>query len=132
MTKLTNQEIFDKALFGIREQGTQASQDTSGRCLYRSGIGSCAIGHCIDDETAKEWDEAEGDITEISERGDGLYHQYVNYFNEDQLGFLLDLQKAHDEHLAQGKGSPHQWELQMKEIAENFNLRYKSLDTSEI
>jgi hypothetical protein len=44
MQPMTLQEVFDNALFGIRQQGYKRSI-ASGGCAYDSNAGHCGIGH---------------------------------------------------------------------------------------
>lgn len=124
MTKLTNQEIFNKALFGIREQNYKQS-DNRDSCAYRGNNGTkCAVGHCIDDATAERWD-ALGDSSIRS-----IFHhspeEYSKVFDNEQLPLLADLQAVHDTTLdplsfAFGQA---EFEQEMKNIARGFNLVY--------
>ena len=94
MTQLTNQEIFDKALFGIRAQNYQRSvYDYS--CRYRGENGTkCAVGHCIDDETAAVWDK----LTDTTISGIAvnvkIRESFEKFFNLEQIKFLMQLQRA--------------------------------------
>lgn len=124
MTKLTNQEIFNKALFGIREQNyEQSGKDDS--CAYRGKNGTkCAVGHCIDDATAERWDG----FFDSSIRS--IFHhspeEYSKVFDNEQLPLLAALQAVHDTTLdllsfAFGQA---EFEQEMKNIAQQFNLVY--------
>ena len=118
---LTNQEIFDKALFGIRGQGYQRSVSDFG-CAYRGHNGlKCAVGHCIDDETAMLWDEK-------FKYHNGLDYIYMvdfgtfkKHFEPYQINLLAFLQTAHDCIL---RDSVKDFETNMKHIAQMFGLVY--------
>lgn len=129
---LTNQEIFDKALFGIRSQNYQQSLKVFGKfknyaCAYRGENGTkCAVGHCISDKDANLWDSlyssagsAIDDIFTLNE----TKGSYFKYFTEDQLEFLQKLQHIHDTQLS-GSGN---FELGMHELASEYQLNYKEI-----
>lgn len=120
--QLTNQQIFDKALFGIRGQGYKKSAKGDA-CLYRSvqedgSTLACAVGHCIPDDVAALWD-ADGSDSSIG----SIYRKYgehfSKFFSEDSLPLLCQLQTAHDTIL-----SPESFEIEMMDIAEAFGLVY--------
>jgi hypothetical protein len=122
MTQLTNQEIFDKALFGIREQGYEQSSRDYG-CAYRGNGGlKCAVGHCIDDETANSWDSIVGHGTSIVSMERYRKAEYEKFFSVHQLNLLTELQRAHDG-IWSVNGAPS-FEREMKRIAERWNLTY--------
>ncbi len=123
-TKLTSQEIFDKALFGIRGQDYKQSGSPS-ECKYRYTDENdtklcCAVGHCIDDETAERWDSGLSDtsIENVFKLWPSTFNQF---FDESQLPLLSDLQHAHDGVLAL---SSMKWEDFMAGIAKVYNLNY--------
>lgn len=124
--RLDNQAIFDKALFGIRSQDYQKSA-RDGHCVYRgyndtSDNLKCAIGHCIDDETAKEWDSCiDSNGTVIDNIYEVFREDYDRFFTEEQLHFLTLLQEAHDTLL---DSSPDAWEAEMSNIANQYGLTY--------
>lgn len=123
--KLSNQEIFDKALFGIRSQGYALSMKSDGHCAYRGENNTkCAIGHCITDEYANSWDN-------LSNRGlgssiqDVLYlkkNEYSLFFENSQLGFLSSLQDVHD--LIIDKDD---FEKKMQNLASDYSLNYTEI-----
>jgi len=120
--QLTNQEIFDKALFGIRKQGYRKS--VSGEaCLYRStqedgSTLACAVGHCIPDDVAHLWD-SDGSASSVG----SIYHRYEEqfseFFSQESLPLLCGLQTTHDT-----MTSPEVFEDGMKMIATQYNLVY--------
>ncbi len=124
MTKLTSQEIFDKALFGIRGQDYKQSGSPS-ECKYRYTDENdtklcCAVGHCIDDDTAEMWDGGLSDtsIENVFKLWPSMFNQF---FDESQLPLLSDLQHAHDGVLGL---SSMKWEDFMAGIAKVYNLNY--------
>jgi hypothetical protein len=126
MTKLTNQEIFDKALFGIRAQNYVKSEKID-ICAYRGDGGlKCVVGHCIDDETANLWDiKDDSSISHIGKTDP----TFLLFFDFEQIDFLERLQFVHDGMNDTGKLNPkvHNKELfetGMKELAEHFDLVY--------
>lgn len=124
MAKLSNQEIFNKALFGIREQNYEQSANGES-CAYRGKNGTkCAVGHCIDDATAERWDS-------FGESSIGMVYSFdkegfSNVFDVKQLLLLERLQYCHDSTLdgAAFSFGPGAFEQGMKNIARQFNLVY--------
>jgi hypothetical protein len=131
MTQLTNQEIFDKALFGIRAQGYKQSGKFEGGCSYRGGDDlKCAVGHCIDDETANKWDLLESD-TSIEYVSQEIPESFKKYFSESQVDFLGKIQHIHDnmrhsndEFFDPLEKNGKLFEERMSELAYEFNLVY--------
>jgi hypothetical protein len=131
MTQLSNQEIFDKALFGIRAQN-YAPSGTNESCQYRGENGTkCAVGHCIDDVTAASWDALDnGEITYVR-----LIRResFEKFFDSTQLGLLRSLQKIHDDVLFNRDfESVHNdvagtFENLMESLAEEYDLVYTSV-----
>lgn len=122
MTQLTNQEIFDKALSGIRGQNYQVSKKGD-VCAYRGHDGlKCAVGHCIDDETAKVWDNLEFD-TSIDSILIRDAKTFSDYFTSEQIEFLKALQMAHDTIY-----TPTCLEDEMQEIADKYDLVYTPVE----
>ena len=122
MVQLTNQEIFDKALFGIRKQGYRKSANGN-VCLYRStqedgSTLACAVGHCIPDDVAHLWDSdgSGSSIGSIYQRYDGHFSEF---FSEESLPLLSQLQIVHDT-----MTSSNFFEDRMDEIAAHYNLVY--------
>ena len=129
--QLTNQEIFDKALFGIRGQGYKKSAKGE-TCLYRSmqidgSTLACAVGHCIPDDVAALWDESVGYDTGINDVYRNHREQFLEFFSEDSLELLSKLQGAHDYYLPSAK----RFEENMSEIAESYNLIYTPIGSEE-
>ena len=124
MTQLTNQEIFDKALFGIRAQN-YAPSGTSGSCQYRGQNGTkCAIGHCIDDKTAYKWDNSRGTSIGSVSYSDPV--SFKKYFAESDLEFLGGLQVIHD--TVTGKTGGHAFENDMYKFAKKHDLHYTTVE----
>ncbi len=122
MAQLTNQQVFDKALFGIRSQNYQMSTNGGG-CTYRgtAADGStlkCAVGHCIPDDVAHLWD-AEGSNPSIGTIYRKYGEHFSKFFSEDSLPLLCQLQTTHDTIL-----SPESFEIGMMDIAKVFGLVY--------
>jgi hypothetical protein len=137
---MTLQELFDKALIGIRAQGGPAVlfEDGIGKCLYRSPEGNkCAIGHNIPDE---EYNPAMGSRGIVT-----LCSDFMHYPSIREMKILIgvetlaDLQSAHDlacwgrAALKDADGTVvgvdkdlflADFELRMKEFAEQYALTY--------
>lgn len=123
---LTNQEIFDKALFGIRSQNYTLSMKTGGTCAYRGKNGNkCAIGHCITDQHAASWDNlSTGDYPSSSIR-DVFWlkkNEYSLFFEDSQIDFLASLQDIHD--LIIDKDD---FEKKMQNLASEYQLNYTEI-----
>jgi hypothetical protein len=132
-TILTAQQAYDKALFGIREQEYEQSASAGGTCAYRGEVGTkCAVGHCIDDETAIKWDEgvvySSGVICYKVSDIESLYkfdkETYLKFFQESDIQLLQKLQGVHDCIPITDRGNGQYFEAMMQEIAEDFNLVY--------
>lgn len=131
---MTPQQIFDKALTGIRAQGgpsvrAPGSGDGSpgGRCRYRGDKGRmCAVGLLIsDDAYSPGLEEAGGaDTTPVI---DALRLSGIKDFILP-VGFLLSLQRAHDESSRgglDGEAFFALFEPAMQLVASNFGLKYE-------
>jgi hypothetical protein len=124
--KLTNQQIFDKALSGIRGQGYKQAVGKHTGCQYlTTAIAGeelrCAVGHCLPRDVATRWDYARsGQDTDILTMSEVHPEDFQALFSKDQLDFLSDLQGAHDFYLNYAE----QWESRMQEIAYLYNLIY--------
>ena len=129
ITPLTNQQVFDNALFGIRQQNYVASgtDDSGFNCLYRGPGGlKCGIGHSIPDELYRESMEGKciGSLTTDLE-----YRAWFGVLLRDvSLELATRLQDAHDSaaHLAPStnKLDPGAFEVRMEGIASRFDLTY--------
>ncbi len=92
---MNRQEMFDKALQGVRRQGKQSR--TFAGCVYRvdapEGERRCAVGHLLEGEILDKAEENGGSVTHLVSSGLklGLGEDTVEGKN-----FLDDLQYAHD------------------------------------
>lgn len=102
------QELFNRMWDGLAGQGWKRSVDENDLCAYRGEEGmKCAIGYCIDDEAAKEW---EGDSISAADI------KYRLHIKVDRLEFLTDCQRAHD------GGLDHEMKKRFRAIAKKYNL----------
>jgi hypothetical protein len=141
---LTEQEIFDKALQGVRAQGGGSWRHDfgahAGYCAYRGDDGSkCAVGHLILDEYYLP--SLEGAIVAFSgsQRSDQLNEALrlsgVDTSQPRVKALLQELQVCHDVSFdpescgseAQGMG---QYERKMQALARRFSLVYTSPATT--
>ena len=140
MQPMTLQEVFDNALFGIRQQGYKRSI-TEGGCAYDSEAGHCGIGHSfakagIDgglldrvltcpgiqsllgnhrfEETAKEEDvkAADAELSKVAILFHGL-----------ETEALVELQTIHDDLLGD-RGDGRDFEHAMRDYAAGYALIY--------
>ena len=118
MTARTRQEIFDIAWTGLKAQDFTQSAANEYGCLYRGPNGlRCAIGHCISDEEYQEVFEGTGILAD-----GGHSIRKAARISADDLGFVGDLQAAHDENPAPDA---------MKEAFLDLALRYSLTVPSE-
>lgn len=122
------QEIFDKAVGSLLAQGQRSvsyDPDTavSTKCMYRSSVGCCAIGHLIPDEIYKPgMDEGSSDVMSLICKYPEIKPLIWPEDAENQaMGsfFLRDLQDAHD------TGAPQTWPNQFRSLAARYGLEYK-------
>ena len=115
MIQLSNQQLFDNALFGLRKQGKACVADDNSQCLYRDNGNRCAVGFSIDDRHYAEDIEATS-LETLIEGGE------FPIFPAEQHDLLSNLQCAHD-----GNFKHHgilSWEIRMRHIAEDHHLKY--------
>lgn len=89
---MSKQQLFDKALNGIRAQGGP-SRTTEGFCAYRGTASNrkCAAGHLITDENYIH--NLEG---QVSVRDDVTAALIASGVDREDLAFVRELQLAHD------------------------------------
>jgi hypothetical protein len=127
MKPRSNQHAFDMALQGIRSQGYVASiSEITESFAYRGNDECrCGVGWMISDSNYKE--DFEGETA-----GGLIYKQFLDkYFDKVNLDLLMAIQFAHDGCLRQSTESStaiqtgaRVFEQRMKEIAEDYRLRY--------
>lgn len=98
---MDKQEIFDFVISKLHEQGKQCV-DELGNCRYRGPNGmKCAIGHLIPDDSYREYFESQS-VTylpiqkALSKNASHPVYCLDISDNDDNLGFLIDLQDFHD------------------------------------
>lgn len=114
------QEIFTKAVNGLRKQAAKSFRITHSRgeeCAYRGEEGrKCAIGHVLPDE--KYCPEMEGlPVTEL--RNDFEVDSIImpsDLSESDGIAFLIRLQSIHDSYL------PSAWENKFKDLTLDFPI----------
>lgn len=121
---LTNQEAFDKALFGIRAQGYLQSISENDKCAYRGEDGrKCAIGHCLPDELAEEikWLDTATFSSWSSIRKAPEFAEFssVKMLQGCNPSLLSELQNVHD-----SMQDKENFEDRMQEIAQFYDLVY--------
>jgi hypothetical protein len=127
---LTAQQAYDKALFGIRQQNYEQSAKLNGSCAYRGEAGTkCAVGHCIDDETAIKWDKGvRGSYSYVQFGIVSMFEYdketYLKFFQESDVELLRELQGVHDCIPITDRGNGRYFESKMQELAEEYNLVY--------
>jgi hypothetical protein len=123
VVSINNQQAFDNALFGIRNQGYKQSltsvKTSCASCAYRGEDGlKCGVGHSIPDELYKVEMEGKHFSNLLSE-----HPEFQTFFENANWQLLSKIQWAHDNYLNFGYG-PGDFEEEMKEIANEFNLNY--------
>lgn len=128
----SDQELFDAALFGIRNQGCFSLHEF-GRCVYRGAGGAkCAVGHLIPDNVIEEVGAFEtaamaditngGPLTPVEERLVAALD--MSGVSEKQYGLLERLQDAHDSSSRLTINPFDGFERQMRGVAACFGLTY--------
>lgn len=114
---LTAQQIFDKVVNHLRQQGKQSYNYAMDFCAYR-GLGEtkCAIGCLIPDSEYTSDIEGKSIDKLIYQSNCPPSLKYVASY----LNLLADLQGAHDCY------KPDEWEIQFRKIAECHHLTYTS------
>ncbi len=127
---MTNQEVFDKVLAHLRQQG-RASFIVTGTlgtfgditCMYRSDSGDmCAVGCLIPDELYSLSME-ESTIDDVLAKSPTLQQ----LFDGVDFELLSDLQFAHDMLMPKegyDDSEISMWEYEMAEIATKYGLMY--------
>lgn len=111
---MTEQEVYDAALFGIRKQGEPSITKTSygtAKCVYRfhtpdGRVLKCGIGQSLPDELYQPAMDANGVATDTGIKASRLEKAYpeVALFYEPCRPLLLDVvQEAHDEAAVQAE-----------------------------
>lgn len=144
---LSLQEMFDKALFGVRAQGRK-SVNADGACAYRGASFladqrlACGVGHLIPDEAydpVLDKCEIEGDGVAVScllapfnvditdDQRNAFKHAMsatgVDLGDQKVREFLIELQDAHDSVFENGhfiRG----FNESMRRLAERYKLTY--------
>lgn len=112
---MTHQEIYNVVLFGLRKQGVASVEPGKG-CRYRGPNGAkCAVGMLIPDDKY-HWE------IETLGTSDDKVQACLPFAMDSMVHHLLSmLQSAHDMDFRQSK---EEWEIRMKNIAEQYNLEY--------
>lgn len=130
---LTQQQIFDKALAGIRAQGGPSHED--GTCKYRRGGRACGVGQLIPDNAYDPVIDVEADPTVTGLRNCPQFRAALAAGGvdlESNFNLLAELQMAHDAALVGSSSGPVRadeefmpaFECRMRRLAYQFNLVY--------
>lgn len=127
MQKLTNQELFDAVVSGLRKQGCKSLTNLNAivwggerpndtlACAYRGDNGTkCAVGQVIPDEVYNTRIENKS-VSWITTIWDDSYKLP---WNKKSVPLLSELQGVHD--MADTKNWEHNW----KQLAVEFDLIY--------
>lgn len=130
---LSKQEIFDRGLAHIRQQGKKCSNDTT--CLYSDGQGNkCIVGGFIPDNDYEESFDSEGNSGVFSmvqnnpKFAQALAKQGIDVKDVEVVDLLRRMQRAHDfmaEYTGGGAAkSMASFEVNMARVAQNLELHY--------
>jgi hypothetical protein len=124
---LTNQEMLDRAVRGLRSQKFERSM-TSGKCSYMGPDGRhCAWGW-VDPSTwsLPEYTSAtrDGEVTSSSTMFDlrRAKHGLAARLSDNQYNFAVQLQDAHD-----GGTNPRAMVDRLRDLSEKFGLTYPEI-----
>jgi hypothetical protein len=111
MSKLTNQQVFNKVVTALRAQGCKSIRLDTHCCLYRGPDNTkCAAGHILPDELYNE------SLEKLSVTSLGYIFDHI----VEDMYFLNELQRIHDHcHVLD-------WESQWQRIASLNNLNYSA------
>ena len=129
ITPLTNQQLFDNALFGIRRQNyaTSGKEDNGFTYLYRGPNGTkCGIGHSIPDELYCS--EMEETCVGSLIAGPDYHDSLAVLFSGVDSELASRVQDAHDSGVnmrtSTVKMDPGSFEARMEAVASRFGLTY--------
>ena len=144
MTPMILQEVFDNALFGIRQQGYRRSVNVNG-CAYVGGELHCAIGHsfvkagidgalldkvmvCTGVQSLLELRNFDVDATKSQQQAAKVELGKVGaIFQGLETQALSDLQSVHDDVLMDSEDSGRDFEVAMRSFAYENGLTYTPL-----
>lgn len=116
----TNQEIFDRVVSALREQGEPCVNEHR-NCVYRNSDGlKCAAGHLIPDDKYDPSFEntAVGSFSDNNEYNKVTQLFFDMDYNNDNIELVSQLQSIHDEY------DFYTWEDQWRKLAEREGLVY--------
>jgi len=109
---MTIQEMFSKAVVGLRGQGFERALRADGGCAYLTVDGRrCAWGHVDTDLDL----HADGSVKTLRNIGEGL----AGELDDEGIRFALDLQNAHD-----SAHNPEMMEGNLREVAIQYGLEW--------
>lgn len=117
---MTNQEMFDKAVRGLRSQGftqcTLLNENGMNRCMYADNNGKhCAWGWVDEATWHPDVNKPAVIFSDLRRLGVGLAARLP----EAQHSFARDLQSAHD-----GNNKSHGMEAALRELAVRYHLTF--------
>jgi len=128
---LTAQEVFDKALHGLRAQKQRSVRRAYGLCAYRGGTNGelkCGIGFCIPDEVYTPRMDSNDGADDITIGGLVRSNaKLMKLFEGIDRNFLTEVQDAHDNFMPPRFDSAvdmSAWEQAMADIAKQYGLNY--------
>lgn len=111
----TMQELFNKAVLGLRAQGWERGVGVPGTCVYLNWKGNrCAYGHMMSVEFLGTLHDE--DWMMVSEC---IMDKYMTAPGRELREFVSDCQRAHDKSIC-----PDDMERRMRAVAEKYNLTF--------
>lgn len=118
---MTAQEIFDKAVGGLLNQGVQSYSEELSKCVYRTACGSkCAVGQLIPDNLYQpDMESGPSGVDSLVEKFPqvGEYILPSNMSSRRGMSFLSEMQEIHDH-------CEDAWEARFKEMAAGWSLQW--------
>lgn len=116
------QEIFDKAVSGLLEQGEQSYSEQLEKCVYRGECGNkCAVGQLIPDELySEDMDVGPSSVISLLEKFPHLRECVLpcDMSSKDGINFLSVLQSIHD------NSRERDWREAYRDMALRFGLEW--------
>lgn len=123
---MTTQEIFDKAVGGIIDQGQLGHQPGKSGCYYTVPWTNlhCAVGMLIKEEFFDEGWNCEG-FTYDSHVQDAVQKSIGREYTHGEFNLLVALQKKHDLACQPHHGGFDEFLSEAKQLAKEFSLEWQ-------
>lgn len=126
------QQVFDAALFGLREQRVASVNPGTGECAYRGLNGhKCGIGQSMPDDVYDPKFDEDGGVSIHALVTLPEYYKVAKAYEGIHPHDILELQSIHDMNLAHPgsdegeiQGRLELWEFEMSKFARKHGLNY--------